>query len=165
MVKLQDFFNFDAGKTKFAESNKSEILSPIDVSEDDKPSVNTSVDCYVSGQYVDSNGRITTIKQRYSIDITYSRASFRQVLTLLRQRIIQDFEKRYGDQGFSVTDVFIPDLIIPRDSPALKMFKGSDAWRVLTRKQILDQNLSKEKQISQSRVRNVLRRFKVRQDG
>ena len=63
-------------------------LPIIDNSMPGQSPVRTSVDCYVSGQYVGRDGKIIEVTQRYTIFVSYSKSTQLQTMSEVRSRIV-----------------------------------------------------------------------------
>lgn len=81
------------------------------------PSISTSVDCYVSGQYLGSKGQTIDVVQRYTVYVSYSARTQAQTMSEVRDRITADFQSKYG-KTFNVGNVYIPSLKAPRMNPS-----------------------------------------------
>lgn len=113
----------------------------LDFSSKTASNVQTNVDCYVSGTYITSSGDSVEIIQRYSVFITYNRDTLDQALSAVRQNIMDDFNKKYGDDfEIGVVNVEPPKKPISDDIEGiskgkvedLEMYSGSDMFREIT---------------------------------
>jgi hypothetical protein len=103
---------------------------------DPNANVSTSIDCYVAGTYVTGSGKRMEVMQRYTIFVKYSNATQLQTMQQVRNRIAQDFSRRYGQ--FLVSTVHVPQLrdVAPHasstgvQSPESvdAFYGGRDAW-------------------------------------
>ena len=103
-------------RDRHAEPSSVRTLPVIDNSLPNGKNIRTSVDCYVSGQYVQRNGKSLSVTQRYSIFVSYGRETQVNTLKEVRERVASDFQERYGGT-FNITTVFVPDLKTPVDVP------------------------------------------------
>ena len=98
---------------RIAEPSQIQTLPVIDNAVPTQSNIRTSVDCYVSGQYVTRNGKVTEVTQRYTIFVAYSKATQMQTMQQIRDRITSDFQAKYG-KTFNVTNVYIPTIPVPK---------------------------------------------------
>lgn len=114
---------------KIAEPSQIATLPVIDNAIPTKQAVRTSVDCYVSGQYTQKDGKVMEVTQRYSIFVSYSNSTQVQTMTQVRDRVLQDFESKYG-KTFNVSNVFVPTLPNVRDeAQPMEMYGGTQLYR------------------------------------
>jgi len=147
MVSFQSFIErlkISGGKHhRFAEAISIDQSKVIDKSDPNKNNVSSSIDCYVSGHYTDKNGNVLEVKQRYTIYISYHKDSVNDVMTAVRTRILDDFQKKYP--GMTVDDTFIPEPIRPLGRDGFKedegFYYGSKLFKSLTKSQKLDIDL------------------------
>ncbi len=135
-------------------------LPEQDFSEEGERSIETTVDCYVTGSYVDQQkGKVFQIRQRYSIDITYSNSSLVRSTNFVRQEIIRRFEQ--DNDNFSINEVIIPDLrkIVPEAPDPILFTGGSRIWKRITRVEEGKLALRREKDIYKSRARRLIERY------
>lgn len=96
------------------------------------PKISTSIDCYVSGEYVSRSGSRMAVIQRYSIFVSYGQDTQAATMQQVRARISQDFSAKYG-ATFNVAHVHVPDLLTPLRAPtadAEQFYRGSEEWRL-----------------------------------
>ena len=99
---------------RIAEPSSVKTLTPIDNAIPGQATIRTSVDCYVSGQYVSQKGaRSIEVTQRYTIFVAYSKSTQLATMNQVRDRILQDFQGRYGST-FNISNVFVQNLPVPR---------------------------------------------------
>ena len=107
----------------------------LDYSEPNKANISTSVDCYVSGQYVSSNS-ILEVNFRFTIYVKYSANTVDEALAGVRWRVEQDFQREFP--GFELTSVIIPKerFIIPTAKGAMTedefFYYGSNLYKQIT---------------------------------
>lgn len=101
--------------------------APIDNVTGGGPVVSTSVDMYVSGQYVGSKGQQLEVFQRYQVFVRYDQSTQRMTMQQLRDQIMHDFSTRYGE--FNISAVFVPDIAAP-PAPAQDegFYRGRGVW-------------------------------------
>lgn len=131
------------------------------------PTVNTSVDCYVTGIYMGAKGQSISIKQRYTVFVSYTRNTQMQALAKTRNQIIQDFEQNFPQ--FKVSDIFIPEssLPIPPEISALgddidAYYEGSDLFKRLSSQDVGRFRVGTERAIFDSRVKQIKRKYGLR---
>lgn len=119
-------------RDRHAEPSHIRTLPVIDNSMPHGQNVRTSVDCYVSGQYVQRNGKSLSVTQRYSIFVSYGRESQVNTLKEVRERVAADFQERYGGT-FNITTIHVPDLKTPVDVPNygddMNLYGGSQSFK------------------------------------
>ena len=150
-----------------AEPGQIQTVQPVDNSLPTQSNVRTSVDCYVSGQYVQRNGNVIEVTQRYTIFVAYSRNTQLQTMRQVNDRIIQDFEARYGG-SFNVTTVHVPDLPIPRDelpgvdpggvAPA-ELYRGTELFRQMTRYERARLEIGTERTKARVNIGSIRKRY------
>jgi hypothetical protein len=155
---------------RIAEPSSVRTLPVIDNSVPTQSNVRTSVDCYVSGQYVQKNGKVTEVTQRYTIFVAYSNQTQMQTMQQVRDRIISDFEAKYG-KTFNVTNTFVPGLPVPqKDLPGtgaggvapLEMYRGSDMFREMTRHERARYDIGTQKKQATVNIGNIKTRYGVK---
>jgi hypothetical protein len=119
--------------------------------------INTSVDCYVAGSYVNNKGQSIDIKQRYTIFVAYSAQSQSTAMRDVRTRIMQDFTMRFPD--FKISDVFIPEnafVMPPKGYPAegndVTFYTGSDLFRRMSKIDVAEYRAATEEMIYRARL-------------
>ena len=148
---------------KIAEPNSIRTLPIIDNRVPTRKNVNTSIDCYVSGQYVQRNGKIIEVTQRYSIFVAYSSDTQRQTMQEVNTRIVGDFEARYGTT-FNVTTVHVPALPIPIEDKGepLEMYGGSGMFREMSRYEHMRTDIFTEHLKERTNIRSIRKRYGYR---
>lgn len=128
------------------------------------PTVTTSVDCYVTGIYMGSKGRSISVKQRYTVYVSYSRNTQMSAMNKVRSQIIQDFEANFPQ--FKISDVFIPENQLPVPQTLAEtgddidqFYEGSRMFRRLWRQEIGEFRVGTEKAIFDSRVKKIKQQF------
>ncbi len=126
--------------------------------------IDTTVDCYVTGQYIDSKGKLFSIKQRYSIRIVYSTSTMHEVMQELRARLVSEFEVKYSQFDFNVTDVFIPEMISLSPVMPEEEYRGRRLWKLVTRieRRSYGEEMRSAREIFRGRRIGIIRRYKVR---
>ncbi len=127
--------------------------------------VRTSIDCYVSGQYVQSSGKVIEVKQRYTIFIGYNKETVVATMADVRNRVISDFDARYGGT-FNITSIVIPDLPAIPDAPSAdpeQMYQGSGLWRreVIPPYEKERLEISTEKIRATVNIKNIRERYRM----
>lgn len=118
-------------QNKLAEPDGVRTIPVIDNTLPVGKNMRTSIDCYVSGQYIQPNGKVIEVRQRYTIFVGYHRETQAQTMAEVRNRIISDFDARYGGT-FNVSTVHVPDIPAapvaagPEDE---QLYQGSGLWR------------------------------------
>lgn len=123
------------------------------------PKISTSIDCYVSGEYVSRKGQRMVVVQRYSIFVSYGQSTQAQTMQQVRGRIVQDFSEKYGMQ-FNVANVHVPDLLTPERAPtadAEQFYRGSEEWRLRIARASFD--IGTERSKVTKNVNNIRRRY------
>jgi hypothetical protein len=156
---------------KTAEPAHNRALPVIDNSNPYANNVRTSIDCYVSGSYFGKNGKTFEVVQRYTVFVAYSKETMPATLQAVRQQIVMDFEAKYG-KTFNVTNVYVPDLRVPKDEklPGLKtgqdvpieMYMGSSMFRDLSRYERMKLDVGTEKLKAQTNIASIRKRYKWR---
>ena len=156
---------------KIAEPSSVSSLQSIDNSVQTQSNIRTSVDCYVSGQYVQRNGKIIEVTQRYTIFVAYSKETQMQTMTQVRSRIIQDFEARYGN-AFNVSTVYVPQIPVPKtavldgstpgDVQSAGFYKGTDMFREMTKYEKMRYDVGGEREKSTTNIRSIRKRYGYR---
>lgn len=153
---------------KIAEPSTARTLPTIDNAVPNQPKVVTSVDCYVSGQYVQRDGKIIEVTQRYQIFISYTRDSQLQTMKEVRARIVNDFEQKYG-KTFNVASVYVPTLPIPKpdaqkkpqkEVKPLEFYRGSDMFREMTRFEKMRYDIGTEREKARTNIRSIRDRYR-----
>jgi len=125
--------NFRGSKSNKVASPESEIV--LDYSEPNKANISTSVDCYVSGQYVSTNS-VLEVNFRFNIYVKYSADTVDEAMAGVRQRVEQDFQREFP--GFELTSVIIPKerFIIPTARGSMSedefFYYGSNLYKRIT---------------------------------
>jgi hypothetical protein len=140
------------------------------------PNVHTSVDCYVSGEYVGKNGKVLAVRQRYTIFVSYSRATQPQALGQVRNEIMKHFQSKYGS-SFNVTNVDVDarGMPIPASNAMGQMFGNTDAgpgqiapaefywgsgmFRAMTRFERLRYDIGTTKEIAKVNIKSLKERY------
>lgn len=110
---------------KRAEPSAVRTLPVVDNTNRFSSNVRTSVDCYVSGEYVQRNGKSFTVTQRYTIYVGYTKDTQAATMSQVRDRIASDFQAKYG-RTFTITDVSVPSMPVPKDAVVPGVGAGQD---------------------------------------
>lgn len=154
-------------KRRTAEPGNIQTVQPVDNSLPTQSNVRTSVDCYVAGQYVQRNGNVIEVTQRYTIFVAYSRSTQAQTMRQVNDRIIQDFEARYGGT-FNVTTVHVPDLPVPRDElpgtppggiAPIEMYGGTGMFRSMTKYERARTEIGTERTKARINIGSIRKRY------
>lgn len=149
------------GKLKRAEPSISRTIPPVDKSVPLMKTMRTSVDCYVSGQYVQRDGRVIEVMQRYSVFIAYTRETQLEAMQEVRNRISQDFQNKYG-QTFNIATIFVPDLIappLPTVPEPEQMYGGTSLFKQLSAYERERYEVSTERLKSDLNVHSIRQRY------
>jgi hypothetical protein len=156
---------FTGGKYhKFAELDLNQKYS-VDHSGGQKNSVYTSVDCYISGTYTTNDGKVSEIRQRYTVYVAYNRETQRLAMNEVRQRMVEDFAANYPE--FRVADVFIPEakFITPMGNEGLvenvSFYHGSELFKAMSRIDVAQYKIQTERDIYRNNVRNIKKRYGI----
>jgi len=120
--------------TRSADPGHVRTLPVIDNTLPGSENVRTSVDCYVSGQYLQRNGQAIEVTQRYSIFVSYSKQTQFATMKELSDRIASDFSARYGS-SFNITTIYVPDLPAPiekeqpQEGSPIEFYAGSKLFK------------------------------------
>ena len=151
---------------RVAEPSVHRQLTPIDNAEPTGPNIRTSVDVYVSGQYLGKKGKIVEIIQRYSVYVAYGRNTQARTMSQVRETVLNDFQSEYGGQ-FNVSNVRIGDLPFPRaegvvmpdEVAPMEFYVGSGAFRDATRTQRIRWEIGSQKNIARTNIGSIRRRY------
>jgi len=152
---------------RLAEPSSVQTLPVIDNSLPNQPNVRTSVDCYVSGQYVQRNGKVMEVTQRYTIYVAYAHSTQMQTMSQVRDRIVGDFEARYG-RTFNVTNAFVPGLPVPKpqvpgvapgQTVPMELYGGTDMFREMSRYEKARYEVGGEHLKEETNIRNIRKRY------
>ena len=131
--------------------------------------VRTSIDCYVSGQYVGKGGKIIEVTQRYTIFVSYSKSTQLQTMNEARGRIIADFESRYG-KTFNISTVYLPTLPVPLTGTlppeikdAAQFYGGSEMFRAMTRWEKTRYDIGTQREMAKVNIESIRKRYKMGQ--
>ena len=148
---------------RFAEEIDMQRDKVIDLSDPQYNNVATSVDCYVSGRYTDAKGNTIEIKQRYTVYVSYHRLSLTQAIAALRKQIVDDYQQKYP--GFSLDEVFIPQMIAPIGQQGMMadegFYFGSKLFRELSRKQNLNIHIGTAADLYKRNVDTLRKRYQA----
>jgi len=156
---------------RIAEPSTVHTLPVVDNSVMTQSNVRTSVDCYVSGQYVHRTGKVIEVTQRYSIFVAYSKGTQMQTMAQIRDRITNDFHAKYGT-SFNVTNAFVPGIPVPKDKELegtprgeagpLEMYRGSDMFREMTRYEKSRYEIGTQREMAKMNIKSIKDRYGVR---
>ena len=137
----------------------------VDHSGGAKNSVYTSVDCYISGTYTTTDGRVSEIRQRYTVYVAYNRETQKLAMNEVRQRIVEDFASNYPE--FRMSDVFIPEakFVTPTGNDGLvenvEFYHGSNLFKAMSRIDVAQYKIQTERDIYRNNVRNIKKRYGI----
>lgn len=156
---------------RIAEPSQVQTLPVVDNAVPTQSNISTSVDCYVSGQYVQQNGKITEVTQRYTIFVSYSQQTQMQTMQQVRERILGDFQAKYG-KTFNVSTVFVPGLPVPKKKEIegvgkggvgdLEFYYGSEMMREMSKYERARYEIGTQKRISGTNIESIKKRYGVR---
>jgi len=148
---------------------KMAVLQSVNNSVPNQSNITTSVDCYVSGQYVQRNGKVIEVTQRYQIFVSYGQATQFATMDQVRNRIIQDFEGKYG-KSFNVVNTHVPTLpvptkpVLPGTTPGqsgdIEMYAGSGLFRDMTEFEKTRYDIKTQRVQSQTNIESIKDRYK-----
>ena len=152
-----------------AEPSSIKSLTPIDNEVPGEATIRTSVDCYVSGQYVHKRGKTVEVTQRYTIWVTYSSSTQLQTMNQARDRIMMDFQQRYGGT-FNISNVFVAQIPVPMnikelpkpDAEPMEMYGGSAMFRSMTRAERARYEIGTQRTQSRLNIQSIKKRYNYR---
>ena len=152
-----------------AEPSSIKSLSPIDNSIPQQATIRTSVDCYVTGQYVQSRGNTVEVTQRYTVWVAYSKSTQLQTMNQVRDRIMQDFQQRFGTT-FNINNVFVQNLPVPTseniplkpEPQPLELYRGSRLFREMTRVERARYEVGTQRTQARLNIESIRKRYKMR---
>jgi hypothetical protein len=155
--------------TRTSEPGHIRTLPVIDNSLPSSSNVRTSVDCYVTGSYVQRNGQSLEVTQRYSVFVSYAKQTQYQTMKELNERVASDFQARYGGT-FNVTTIFVPDIptpmqeivpgVAPGDEAPVEFYLGSRLFKGnLGSYQKMRLDVGKEATKERLNVQSIRKRF------
>ena len=151
-------------KAPYGELLRPITLPPMDYSSDREKTITTTIDCFVTGQYVDNRGKLFTIRERYKISVSYSNSTIIETMMRVRQMLIMKFTEE--NPSFSVSEVFVPDLYPDMTSRRLMQpifsYKGGKIWKYLTRIEEGKLVLGIEKDIYKSRAEAIIAKYSLK---
>lgn len=146
---------------RFAEAVEIDKSSVLDYSDPLKNNVSTSIDCYVSGHYMDRKGNVLEVKQRYTVYVQYTKDTIVQAINGVRKRILDDFQSKY--HGMKIDEVFIPELIKPLGADQISedegFYYGSKLFKEMTKSQKLDVDLRSAADMYKRNLGTIKRRY------
>ena len=156
---------------KIAEPGINRQLPVIDQSDPTLPNVRTSVDVYVSGQYLGPKGKTVEVVQRYTIFVSYSKRTQQQAMQQVREQALSDFQSKYGSY-FNVSNVRVSDGPSPMDQAAMQgampqgagpapaqFYWGSGIFRDMTRSEKERYDIGTQKSIARENIGSIKKRF------
>lgn len=153
---------------RMAEPSSVRTLPVIDNSSPVASNIRTSVDCYVSGQYVQRNGHVIEVMQRYSIFVAYHKETQLATMNQVRDRIIMDFEEKYGTT-FNVSNVHVPQLPVPKSESIrgigkgsvgdLSFYEGSDLFRQMTSYEKMRHEIGTQREMARTNIGSIRQRY------
>ena len=138
-------------------------LPVIDNADAFNKAVRTSVDCYVSGQYVQRNGRVLEVTQRYTIYVSYTKETQYGTMQQVRDRIARDFQEKYGNT-FNISNIYVPNLPIPMQEPRAEvgdeqMYGGTDLFRQMTKYEKARYDIGTERLKADVNIESIKKRY------
>lgn len=151
---------------RMAEPSSVRTLPVIDNASPLASNIRTSVDCYVSGQYVQRDGKVIEVTQRYTIFVAYHKETQFATMQQVRDRIINDFEAKYG-KTFNVTNVYVPQLPVPKEKEVegvgrggeLRFYEGSDLFKQMTKYEKARYEIGTQRQIASTNISSIRKRY------
>lgn len=148
---------------RIAEPSEITSIRPINNAIPTQPTIRTSLDCYVSGQYTQRGGKILEVTQRYTIFVAYSLNSQTETMREVRNRIMRDFQERYG-HSFNITTIFVPALLEPepisqKAADPAEMYGGSELFREMTRYERARYDIETEREKSRLNIQSIRDRY------
>jgi hypothetical protein len=154
-------FNWIGRQQKQGDSTSIKPLPSVENVKQGERSISTTVDCYVSGEYVTKDGKTFKIRQRYSIAIKYSRSTLNEVMQRLRNAIQSEFTATYSGDGFQISDVFVPLLTAPTAYQTVEFYRGSKYWRLLLKRNVEEVKFEEDVPY---RAKKLIRRYGLRKN-
>ena len=138
-------------------------LPVIDNADAFNKAVRTSVDCYVSGQYVQRNGRVLEVTQRYTIYVSYTKETQNETMQQVRDKIARDFQEKYGN-NFNISNIYVPNLPIPmkEQRPEVgdeQMYGGSSLFRDMTKYEKARYDIGTERLKANVNIESIKKRY------
>ena len=96
------FQQYDVGMLKWSYSYPEKVaeldlpieIPEIDIAKEKEQAITTTIDCYVSGEYIDTRGRSVRFGMRFRVSIKYSYSTVRQLRTQLHKILANEFKVR-----------------------------------------------------------------------
>jgi hypothetical protein len=130
------------------------------------PTVNTSIDCYITGIYIGVKGNSISIKQRYTVYVSYTRSTQMNAMNKIRSQIMTDFEQNFPQ--FKISDIFIPETQLPipmqagPDENADQFYRGSQLYRRISSVDVGQFQVGTERAIFKSRIDQIKKKYGLR---
>ena len=121
----------------------------------------TSIDCYVSGQYVQRNGKVMEVTQRYTMFVAYDGESQQATMTQVRDQIMKDFQEKYG-RTFNVTNVWVQPLGAPVETRSMdpeQYYGGTPQFKEMTKYEKYRYEIGTQKEISKTNIQSIRKRY------
>lgn len=163
---VQEKFNYFSWtgpkKAPYGELLKPSYLPSVDYSDPKEKSITTEIECFCTGTYITERGKIFTIRERYTITISYSNSTIIEAMTRIRSLLIQKFSEE--NPSFQISDIFIPELSpeIERIAEPLYLYRGSRLYRYMTRIEEGRVKLEIEQDIYRSRAEKIIHKYGIR---
>jgi hypothetical protein len=157
-------YRFSGGRnSRFSDQPEKEIV--LDYSEPNERKMALSLDCYVSGQYVDKKGNSVEVKFRFNVYVRYSASTMQNAMSGLRGRLMEEFKREFP--GFEPTTVFVePDKwrvpVAPTAAQEVGFYEGGELYKKLTGMQIARYEIATRKDIYDSSVSMIKKRYGLR---
>ena len=74
-------------KAPYGELIRPSTLPSVDYANPREKEITTTIDCFCTGTYIDQRGKMFTIRQRYSIEITYSNSTIIETMKDRRGKV------------------------------------------------------------------------------
>lgn len=154
---------------KVAEPSIDRSQPVIDNSDPTSPNLRTSIDCYVTGQYVGPKGKVLEVHQRYTLYVSYSKRTHAQTMAQARDRILADFQSKYG-RNFNVANVYVPPLVVPQADAVVSkgsvedvgFYYGTGLFRGMTKTERYSYDVTTERSKYSTNVKSVKGRYGYR---
>lgn len=159
--KWTDFSWNNNKKAPIGEALRSSEVPELDYSGLKEKQISTTIDCYVTGTYLTDNGKIFTIRQRYSVPIKYSNSTIIEAMQRAKSSIVEKFQNE--NDAFNITDVFIPELKPDMNTYApMYMYSGGKLWRMQTRVEMGRFKLGVHKDIYKSNAQRLIKQYGIK---
>ena len=158
-------------QNKLAEPSINRQLPVIDNSDPSLHNVRTSIDVYVSGQYLGPGGKTVEVIQRYTVFAAYSKRTQHQTMQQVREQVLQDFQAKYGSH-FNISNIRLSGGATPLDQAALdgagpagggaapeQFYLGSGVFSSMTRTDRERFDIGSQSSIARKNVGSIRKRY------